>query len=137
MYLLDTNVVSELRKPKPHGGVLAWIEPIPEELLFVSAVTLGEIQRGIERVRRHDRSKAALLDEWADDVAANSNVLPMSGEAFRLWAKLMPGRAETHAMDMMLAATAMIHGLTLATRNVRDFAGLEVALVNPFAPPPA
>ncbi len=132
MYLLDTNVVSELRKPKPHGGVSAWIKTVPDEHLFVSAVTLGEIQRGIERVRGNDRDKAALLDEWADGVAASSNILPMSGEAFRLWGRLMPGRAAIHAMDMMLAATAAIHGLTLATRNVRDFTGIHISVMNPF-----
>lgn len=132
MYLLDTNVVSELRKPRPHGGVVAWVAGTPDAAMFVSAVTLGEIQRGIERARRHDPAKAAVLDGWADDVAAKSNLLPVNVAIFRLWARLLQGRAEAQAMDVMLAATAMVHGLTVVTRNVRDFAGLSVEVLNPF-----
>lgn len=132
MYLLDTNIVSELRKPKPHGAVLAWIGTVPETALFISAVTLGEIQRGIERTRNHDAAKAAALDTWADQIAATSNILPMSDIVFRLWAKLMHKRGEALYEDMMLAATAAVHGLTMATRNTKDFLTLGVSLFNPF-----
>jgi len=132
MYLLDTNIVSELRKPKPHGGVLAWIRTVPDSSLFISAVTLGEIQRGIERIRPRDPGKAAALDGWADDIAANSNILPMTGPIFRLWAKLMQRRVEQLYEDTMLAATAAVHGPTVATRNVRDFTGVDVLVTNPF-----
>jgi predicted nucleic acid-binding protein len=132
MYLLDTNVVSELRKPRPHGGVLAWMRTVPETSLFISAVTLGEIQRGIERTRPHDPEKAVALDAWADEIAATPNLLPMTGVIFRLWAKLMHSKAEALYEDTMLAATARVHGLTLATRNVRDFTGVDVLVTNPF-----
>jgi len=132
VYLLDTNIVSELRKPKPHGAVLAWIAAMPETSLFTSVVTLGEIQRGIERTRATDPEKATALDAWADGIAAAANILPMTGAIFRLWASLMQGRAESLSLDIMLAATATVHGLTIATRNVRDFAGLHVSVTNPF-----
>ncbi len=132
MFLLDTNVVSELRKPKPHGGVLAWIRTVPDTSLFISAVTLGEIQRSIERIRPQDPAKAVALDGWADEIAATSNILPMTDVIFRLWAKLMQSRAEELYEDIMLAATAKEHGLTLATRNVRDFKGVDVKVANPF-----
>jgi len=132
MYLLDTNVVSELRRPKPHGAVLAWMEAVPDTSLFISAVTLGEIQRGIERTRPRDPAKAAALDAWADEIAASANVLPMIVPIFRLWAKLMHGQSDTVYEDAMLAATAITHQFTLVTRNTKDFLGFGVSLLNPF-----
>lgn len=89
MYLLDTNVVSELRKPRPHGAVVAWLQSTAETDLYLSAVTLGEIQAGIELTREQDKTKAAEIEAWADQVAASYRVLPMDGEAFRMWARLM------------------------------------------------
>ena len=68
MYLLDTNVISELRKPRPHGGVLAWIASVPDRELFLSALTLGELQAGVERTRRQDPQKAALIESWIDQI---------------------------------------------------------------------
>jgi predicted nucleic acid-binding protein len=132
MYLLDTNVVSELRRPRPHGGVLAWANATPDEEMFLSAVTLGEIQRGIEALRPRDAEKAAVLEGWADGLAEQANLLPMDGAAFRLWARLMQGRPEDIYEDAMLAATAMVHGMIVVTRNVRDFTGLGVEILNPF-----
>jgi len=89
MYLLDTNIVSELRKPRPHGALVAWLEGIADADLHLCVVTLGEIQAGIELTREQDAAKAAALEFWADQVAATYNVLPMDGTTFRLWAKLM------------------------------------------------
>ncbi len=83
MYLLDTNVVSELRRPRPHGGVVAWVESVADEDLFISAVTLGELQAGVEITRERDPEKAAALDAWVDRVEQSYNVLPMDGRAFR------------------------------------------------------
>lgn len=133
MFLLDTNVISELRRAKPHGAVLAWVAATPEEDLFLSAVTLGEIQRGIEALRPRDAAKAAELEDWADGLAAQANLLPMGVGEFRLWASLMQGRPVDIYADAMLAATAMVHGLTMVTRNERDFAGLGVEVFNPFS----
>jgi predicted nucleic acid-binding protein len=82
-YLLDTNVISELRKRKPHGAVLAWIEEIPEESLYMSAVTLREIQAGIEITREQDEDKAAEIERWLDDLSATYNILDVSAPIFR------------------------------------------------------
>jgi predicted nucleic acid-binding protein len=132
MYLLDTNIVSELRRSRPHGAVLAWIRAIPDADLYLSAVTLGEIQAGIEITREQDPAKAAELDTWANQVASVYNVLPMDAETFRLWAKLMHRQPDIVFEDAMIAACAIQHKLTVATRNVRDFALFKAPLVNPF-----
>ncbi|NML17479.1 type II toxin-antitoxin system VapC family toxin [Azohydromonas caseinilytica] len=132
MYLLDTNVVSELRKPKPHGAVLAWLRATADSDLHLSAVTLGEIQAGIEITRAQDPAKAAAIEAWLDRVAAAYNVLPMDGAAFRAWARLMHRRSDTLYEDAMIAATAQVHGLTVVTRNVADFSVFGVPLLNPF-----
>lgn len=133
MFLLDTNVVSELRKPKPHGGVLAWIEKIADADLHLSAVTIGEIQAGIEITREQDKPKAYELTAWLDQLATAYNVISMDGSVFREWARLMHRRSETLYEDAMIAATARVHELTVVTRNVADFKTFRVPLLNPFA----
>jgi toxin FitB len=132
MYLLDTNIVSELRKPRPHGGVLAWLEAIADDDLFLSAVTLGEIQAGIEITREQDAQKAVTIEAWADQVAGTYNVLAMDAATFRLWATLMHRQSDTVYEDAMIAATALQHKLTVVTRNVRDFERFNVPVFNPF-----
>jgi predicted nucleic acid-binding protein len=133
MYLLDTNVISELRRPRPHGGVLAWLQAVDDNDLHLSAVTLGEIQAGIELTREQDAVKAAEIEHWADQVAATYNSLPMDAQTFRIWARLMHRRSDPHYEDAMIAATALRHGLKVVTRNVGDFESFGVGLVNPFA----
>lgn len=133
VYLLDTNVVSELRKPKPHGAVLQWIGEIPDDRLYLSAVTVGEIQAGIEITRTQDQKKAAELDAWLTRLAQNFSVLAMDGPVFREWARLMHGTSETLYEDAMIAATARAHQLTVVTRNVADFKNFGVALLNPWS----
>ena len=135
MYLLDTNIVSELRKPRPHGGVLAWLDAIEEPDLYISVVTLGEIQAGIEMTREQDGDKAAIIEAWANQLAASFNVIPMDARCFRQWAKLMHRQSDTVYEDAMIAATAQIHKLTVVTRNVRDFERFQVPLLNPFLYP--
>ena len=132
MYLLDTNVVSELRRPRPHGAVLEWIAGVPAEQLFVSAVTVGEIQAGIEISREQDPAKAEELETWLDKVLVSYGVLPMDAPAFREWARLMHRRSDTMTEDAMIAATAKLHHLIVVTRNVSDFDQLGVELTNPF-----
>lgn len=132
MYLLDTNVVSELRKPKPHGAVLAWFRGLEDSQVHLSAVTIGEIQAGIELTREQDAAKALEIAAWLEMVAASYNVLPMDAAAFRAWAQLMHRRSDTVYEDAMIAATAQIHGLTVVTRNVVDFKAFGVTLFNPF-----
>ncbi len=132
VYLLDTNVVSELRRPKPHKGVLNWIADIPADELFMSAVTVGEIQAGIEITREQDADKAGELEAWLGKVLTSYNVLPMDAAAFREWARLKHRQSDTLIEDAMIAATALMHKLTIVTRNVNDFAQLGVQIVNPF-----
>ncbi len=131
-YLLDTNVVSELRKPKPHGAVIAWLQSLDDSQLFVSAVTVGEIQAGIEMTRDQDPAKASEIETWLNQLAASYNILPMNAEVFRAWARLMHRKSDTLYEDAMIAATAICHGLTVATRNVADFQALGMAVHNPF-----
>jgi len=135
MYLLDTNVVSELRKPKPHGAVLQWIQAVAEADLHLSAVTVGEIQAGIEITREQDASRAAELEAWLQGVSATLNVLPMDAAAFRVWARLMHRTSDTLYEDAMIAATARVHQLTVVTRNVGDFKSFGVPVLNPFSTP--
>jgi toxin FitB len=131
-YLLDTNVVSEVRKPRPHGAVLAWLELQHEQQLFVSAVTLGELQSGIELVRRQDSDKAKEIESWLDRLAESYQVLPMDGKCFREWGRLMYQKPNQLLEDGMIAATARIHGLIVATRNERDFREFGLRIVNPL-----
>ncbi|MGS0756022.1 PIN domain-containing protein [Roseateles sp. GG27B] len=133
-YLLDTNVVSELRKLRPHGGVVAWLRSMDDAQLYLSAVTLGEIQAGIELTREQDPDKADEIEAWLALLAGAYNVLPMDAAAFRAWARLMHRKSDTLYEDAMIAATAKVHGLTVATRNVTDFNALGLEVFNPFAP---
>ena len=132
MFLLDTNIVSELRRRKPHGAVLNWIADVPADQLLLSAVTVSEIQAGIEITREQDAAKARELEAWLDQVVASYGILPMDGAAFREWARLKHRKSDTLIEDAMIAATAIIHELTVATRNTRDFRDFGVNLVNPF-----
>lgn len=133
MYLLDTNVISEMRRLRPHGAVKAWIEAIDDAQLYLSAVTIGEIQAGIEITRENDAPRAEVLQDWADAIASTFNILPMDAQCFRLWAQMMHGKPDSLYEDAMIAATARIHGLTVVTRNGKDFAELGVSLLDPFA----
>jgi len=131
-YLLDTNVISELRKPRPHGAVVAWVGGLQESEIYLSAVSVGELQTRIERARRQDQQKAAEIEKWLEEVSASCQVLPMDGGCFREWARLMERQPECLLEDVMIAATARVHQLTVATRNERDFAKLGVQILNPF-----
>ena len=133
MYLLDTNVVSELRKPRPHGSVLAWLEATDNADLHLAAVTLGELQAGVEITRQQDAAKATEIEGWIDQVAQTWNVLTLDGPTFRTWARLMHGRQDELLVDALIAATAIQHGLVVVTRNVRDFAPFGVETLDPFA----
>ena len=132
MFLLDTNVVSELRRPRPNPGVTRWMDETPGHRVYLSAVTIGEVQSGIEISRERDPAKAEALEKWLVQVLSSHRVLPMDAEAFRVWARLKQGRPRSLLEDAMIAATAEVHGLTVVTRNVRDFRQLGVKVLDPF-----
>ena len=133
MYLLDTNVISELRRPRPNAAVENWLAKVPSEQLYICAMSLGEIQAGVERARIQDSQKAKELEAWLDILSATQQILPLDGTVCRVWARLIRGKSETLFGDGLIAACAVVYGLTVVTRNVRDFASLAVKNYNPFA----
>ena len=132
MYLLDTNVVSELRRPRPHGAVIAWIRDSASESLHISAVTLGELQAGVEFAREQNQAKAIEIESWMERIGATFKIVPMDTVIFRQWARIQHRCSYTIAQDAMIAATAEIHGFAVVTRNVRDFEKLGARTLNPF-----
>jgi len=133
MYLLDTNVISELRQPRPHGGVVAWLESVPDAAVHLCASTLGELQVGIEKAREQDPVKASQIEAWVDQVAQDMAVLDIDAPTFRIWAQMIHSRSDTVRDDALVAACAQRHGLTVVTRNVRHFSDFGVPLLDPFA----
>ena len=133
MFLLDTNVVSELRRPKSHGAVVAWLRGVDDADLHLAAVSLGEIQAGVEITREQDPAKAAEIEAWLELVAGSWNVLAADGRVFRAWARLMHWRQDRLIEDALIAATAQVHGLTIVTRNGKDFRPFGVTVLDPFA----
>ena len=131
-YLHDTNVVSETRRRKPHGAVVSWLNRAREEQHFVSAITFGEIQIGIEKTRIQDPEKAISLEQWLDNLPNVYQILPVDGSCFREWARMMRSKSNTLSIDAMIAATARVHDLIVVTRNVRDFEPFGVKVLNPF-----
>jgi hypothetical protein len=132
VYLLDTNVISELRRVKPHGAVLAWFRAVRLPDIAIPAVVIGEIQDGAEITRKQDPHKAADIEAWLDSIMANFAVLPMDGPMFREWARLMAGKPDDLSGDAMIAATARVLRLVIVTRNVKDFKPFNVEVFNPF-----
>lgn len=134
MYLLDTNVVSELRKPKPHGAVVAWVSAQDTTHLYLSAMTIAALQRGVEITREQDVEKAERIEGWLEQLIVSGQVLAMDAPVCRQWARLMHRQSDTLTEDAFIAATAIVYRLVVVTRNVRDFKALNVELLNPFAP---
>jgi toxin FitB len=132
IYLLDTNVISEMRKLKPHGAVSAWLESLSAENIRIPAVAIAELQGGAENTRPQNPAKALELERWIDHILATFAVLPMDGSMFRDWARLMVHKQDALSADAMIAATALAHRLTVATRNVKDFVIFDVPVFNPF-----
>jgi toxin FitB len=132
MFLLDTNVISELRKIRPHGGVISWLQTVKYTDIYLPAIIIGELQAGIEITRSTNIIKANEIEAWLEIVVTTHNILPMEATIFRQWARLMHKRSHVLAGDAMIAATAIIHNLTVVTRNTRDFNDLGVKIFNPF-----
>ncbi len=133
-FLIDTNVLSELRKGKnANVGVRNWFETISDDQLYISVLTLGEIRQGIEQIKRRDVQAATALEVWLTQIKAESMklVLPVTQEITDCWGIInVPDKMP--AIDGLLAATALIHDLTLVTRNIRDVERSGVKLFNPF-----
>jgi toxin FitB len=134
-YLVDTNVLSETRKRHPAAGVTDWIAATPPGRLHLSVLTLGEIEQGIARVRgRGDWHQASALERWLRDVEAGfeDRVLPVTLPVAAAWGSQQYARP-LPVIDALIAATARVHGLTIVTRNVKDFELAGVPVLNPFA----
>ena len=136
MYLLDNVVFSELRKRRRNLHVVAWIGSVTPTDLFLSAVTIAEIELGIERQKKVDPAFALELEKWLDVTLRGygERVLPLTIGIARRWGRLAAQNANRE-LDIAIAATALEHGLTLITRNVSDFAPTGVATFDPFSPP--
>ncbi|MEN9865795.1 MAG: hypothetical protein RL748_1385 [Pseudomonadota bacterium] len=136
-YLLDTNVISELRRKKPDTGVLEWFAGRRASTLFLSVLTLGELRKGVELVLVPDR-RMALLD-WLESELPNyfqGRILPVDAGVADRWGRMLASAGRpVPAIDSLLAATAVCHGLTLVTRNIRDFNDFGMDMINPWHRP--
>lgn len=136
-YLIDTNVISELRKGKrADPGVVEWFSGLAEEEVFLSVLTLGEIRRGIESIRRRDAAAASALESWLGRISElhRERIVSLDRAIAEEWGR-MSVPDPLPVIDGLLAATAKVTGLTLATRNTADVAAAGVSLFNPFEPP--
>lgn len=134
-YLLDTNVISELRKATPHPAVAAWHARHAGAEAYISTLVAGEIRQGIQRIHSRDPKRAAVLERWLTGLlsAYRSRILPVTVEIAQEWGRMNPA-ARPPVVDGLMAATAKVHRLTLVTRNVADVARTGVAVLNPFEP---
>lgn len=135
-WLIDTNIISEVRKgPRCHPAVAAWWAGVEDRDLFLSALTLGEIRKGIEGVRPRDPGRAAALEGWLAEVvdAFGPRVLGVDAAVAETWGRISALRS-VPVVDALLAATALVHDLVLVTRNTADVEGLGVQVLNPFEP---
>lgn len=138
-FLLDTNVISELRRgPRCNPGVASWFEDVRSEELYLSVLTLGELRKGIENLRRRDVPTASALEAWLQEVEStySERILPVSQAVADQWGRFnVPDPLPV--LDSLLAATAKVHALTLVTRNLKDVDRTGVECLNPFNDPPA
>jgi len=133
-FLLDTNVLSELRRRTPDAGVAAWFDSVDSRQLYLSVLTVGEVRQGICRLQRRDRAQAAIFEQWLAGLlrAYSDRVVPVTAEVAEEWGRLnVPDPVPV--VEGLLAATAKVHGWTLVTRNVSDVANTGARLHNPFA----
>lgn len=121
-----------MRRLRPNRAVVAWLDEISADQIFIAAITLGELQAGVEMTRQQEPLKAEQIEAWINDIADSYAILGMDGPIFRRWAQLMHRRSRDLLEDALIAATALINNLTVATRNLRDFERLGVTAIDPF-----
>ena len=133
-YLLDTNVVSEIRRGRD-PSVAAWAGEVVDADLHLSVLTLGEVRKGIERLRGRDPAQAEVFATWLEQLRDHfaDRILPIDHRVAEEWGRLNAGR-ERKTVDSLIAATARIHGLSVVTRNTADFEGCDVPVLNPWQP---
>jgi len=134
-YLIDTNIISEVRKGTTcDPNVAAWWQSIEDADVYLSVSVLGEIRKGIERARANDAARARALETWLSMLVQSfsERILPIDHAVADEWGR-MSAKRSVPTIDALLAATAKVHGLTLATRNVADIADLGAKVINPFA----
>ena len=133
MFLLDTVIISEIRKKKPDSGVLRWVSKQQDDQLYLSVVTLGEIERGIEKRRKANPEFADELAAWLEGLTHlyADRILPITPGIARRWGRLSAQLGHDGA-DLLIAATALSHALTVATRNTAHFEPAGVTVINPF-----
>jgi predicted nucleic acid-binding protein len=133
MYVLDTMIVSELRRPTPRSSVIKWFRSVPSEDAFLSVVSVMEIGRGADRVRHTDPELSIRLERWLASMLMDfgDNVLQVTTDIAQRWG-LLESQLQRHNVDLAIAATAIVHGFKIVTRNVRDFAPTGVEILNPF-----
>jgi predicted nucleic acid-binding protein len=135
-YLLDTNTLSELRRPRPHPLFAQWWNDLGVDRIFISAMTIGEIHRGIVKVQPDQPDLAAALRQWMCKIEdlGRGRIISVDSTVACRWAELRHTHPQRGLIDLLIAATASIHGMVMVTRNIRDFVDLDVSLLNPFAP---
>jgi predicted nucleic acid-binding protein len=134
MFLLDTNVVSETAKRRPNVGVMNWLEGTSAENLWICAISVGEIIKGIARLRQSDAARANQLMGWWTNLEAayTDRILPFDASTARRWGELRAHTPNMSVEDSLIASIALAKGFTLVTRNIRDFTPAGVPLLNPF-----
>lgn len=133
-FLLDTNVVSEIRKNRPDPGVAAWFASVSADQLFLSVLVVGEIRQGIERLARRDQAQAGIFEQWLSQLVDTygDRIVPITVRVAEVWGRLsVPNPVPV--VDGLMAATALVHDWTLVTRNVGDVASTGVRFLDPFA----
>ena len=133
-FLLDTNVLSETRKRQPDAGVIEWVTATPSDRLYVSVLTLGEIEQGIARIRgRGDHQQAAALERWLREIVVGfaDRILPVTLPVASAWGRQQHVQP-LPVVDALIAATARVKGLTVVTRNVKDFQRTGIQVLSPF-----
>jgi predicted nucleic acid-binding protein len=134
-YLLDTNVVSEVRRPRAEPQVVAWIRSVPQTHVFISALVLGEVRAGIERLRVRDPHQATILEDWLEDLREgfDDRTIHVDGEIAEAWGRLN-AEQPIPIVDGLMAATAQVRGMVLVTRNVAHVTRRGVRVLNPWEP---